>query len=494
MADFDLTIIGGGINGTAIARDAAGRGLRVLLAEQNDLASGTSSASTKLIHGGLRYLEQGAFKLVREGLRERALLLRMAPHIIWPARFILPHHAALRPAWQLRLGLFLYDFLGGSDALPGTRRINLAHEETGAPLQPQFRTGFEYSDCCVDDARLVVLNALDAAERGATIQTRTRFEQAERRDGLWQITLLKDGSRSQITTSALINAAGPWIEQVNAAMPPDTARSHVRLVKGSHIVVPRLFTHDKAYIFQNADGRIVFAIPYEQYFTLIGTTEEAFTGDPASAAASPAEIAYLCKVATDHFRAPVTPKDVVWHFAGVRALYDNRSVQARDMSRDYLLELDAGASKAPLLSIYGGKLTAARHLAEMALARLAPFLKMSAPWTGSAALPGGDFPWDGMEALRHHARSRWPFLGERHAQRLLHAYGTRIDRVIGDAKRMEDLGICFGRDLTEREVYYLMQHEWAETAEDVLWRRSRLGLHLSEAEQAALSHFIADKR
>lgn len=491
MADFDLTIIGGGINGTAIARDAAGRGLRVLLVEQQDLGSGTSSASTKLIHGGLRYLEQGAFRMVHEGLQERARLLQTAPHVIWPARFVLPHHKGLRPAWQLRFGLFIYDLLGGSKLLPGTRAIDLSKDAAGAPLQPHFHKGFEYSDCCVDDARLVMFNALDAAERGAQIRTRTRFEQATRQNGHWQLTLQTKGQRDMRTTRALINATGPWIAQVHAFMPQDAQRSKVKLVKGSHLVVRRLFEHNKAYIFQNADDRIVFAIPYEQDFTLIGTTDYSFTGDPAGAAITDEEIAYLCGAANDYFKQTITPADVVWHFAGVRALCDKRSLQEKDLSRDYVLELDGGKDHAPLLSIYGGKLTAARHLAEMALARLEPFLEMGEPWTGHTALPGGDFPWDGLEELITQARAQWPFLNAAHARRLVRAYGTRIGRVLGDGKQMEDLGATFGADLTEAEVRYVMQHEWAETAEDVLWRRSKLGLHLDAAEQKRLADFMA---
>jgi glycerol-3-phosphate dehydrogenase len=491
-ASFDIAIIGGGINGTAIARDAAGRNLRVLLVEQDDLGAGTSSTSTKLIHGGLRYLEHGAFKLVREGLYERALLLQMAPHLIWPCRFVLPHHKALRPVWLLRLGLFIYDTLGGKSLLPASRRLDLAGDEAGAALQPAYRTAFEYSDCCVDDARLVVINAVDASERGAKIRTRTRYEGAERKSGIWHITLNAQGQRETATAQALINASGPWIEGVNKAIPQSAVRPGIKLVKGSHIVVPRLFDHSNAYIFQNADGRIVFAIPYERDFTLIGTTEVPFAGDPASAAASSEETAYLCKVSNDYFRKAITPADAVWTFAGVRALYDNRSVSAKDLSRDYLLELEAENGKAPLLSIYGGKLTAARHLAEMALQRLAPFLPMDKAWTGKAPLPGGDFPWDGFDEQVLRARSRWPFLAPAHAARLIRAYGTRVDRILGDARSMGALGACFGGDLTENEVRYLMQQEWARTTDDLLWRRSKLGLRLTPPETEKLARFMGD--
>jgi glycerol-3-phosphate dehydrogenase len=490
MADFDLTIIGGGINGTAISRDAAGRGLRVLLAEQNDLGSGTSSASTKLIHGGLRYLEHGAFRLVQEGLRERTVMLETAPHVVWPARFILPHHATMRPAWELRLGLYIYDLLGGNSIFPGARRLNLGKEKTGQALRPSFHNGFEYSDCCVDDARLVVLNAVAAAEKGASIRTRTCFERAERRDGLWHITLNARGKLEEITAHALINASGPWIGQVNDCMPDDTSRLKVRLVKGSHIVVKQLFDHDHAYIFQNTDGRIVFAIPFERDFTLVGTTEMDYTGDPALATASAEEINYLCKVASDYFRLSITRVDVVWSFAGIRALTDNRNVKAKDLSRDYLLDLDTEEGEAPLLAIYGGKLTAARHMAEAALEKLKPFLPMAGPWTSTAPLPGGDFEWTEINTLIERARSQWPFLTERHAHRLIRAYGTRIDRIIGPARRMDEMGICFGGDLTKNEVLYLMQNEWAQTADDILWRRTKTGLHMNRQEQHNLAHFM----
>jgi glycerol-3-phosphate dehydrogenase len=490
MADFDVAIIGGGINGAAIARDAAGRGLRTLLIEQNDLGSGTSCTSTKLIHGGLRYLEQGAFRLVQEGLQERTLLLKMAPHLIWPARFVLPHHKGLRPAWQLRIGLFIYDWLAGENILPGTQRVDLTKDETGEALLPRFKVGFEYSDCCVDDVRLVVMNAVDAAEKGASIRTRTRFEQAVREEGHWRLTLKTKEQRQKVTTRVLINASGPWIEGVNEAMPLDTPRSRVKLVKGSHIVVRKLFTHDKAYIFQNADGRIVFAIPYEQDFTLIGTTEYNVSGDPAEATASDEEISYLCHLAGEYFRKSISAKDVVWSFAGVRALYDSRTLESKDLSRDYFLELDGDKEKAPLLSIYGGKLTAARHLAELALDKLKPFVSMKDGWTATEALPGGDFPWDGFEALVQNVRAKWPFLTEAHAKRLARAYGTRIDKVLGKAMRMEDLGTHFGAGLMESEVRYLTQHEWAQTTDDILWRRSKLGLHMTTQEQGALAHFM----
>lgn len=494
MADYDLVIIGGGINGTAIARDAAGRGVRVLLAEQHDLASGTSSTSTKLIHGGLRYLEQGAFRLVQEGLHERTTLLRTAPHIVWPARFVLPHHKALRPAWQLRLGLFLYDLLSGKSLLPRASTLDLSQDVSGPPLQPHFHTAFEYSDCCVDDARLVVLNAVDAAERGATIHTRTRFTHAERRDGLWHITLESTDGQTIISAKALINATGPWIDEANSFLPASTEKAHVRLVKGSHIVVPRLFAHEKAYIFQNADGRIVFAIPYQQAFTLIGTTEEDFTGDPARAAASDDETSYLCRLASSYFRQGITPDDVIWSFAGIRALYDSRSLNAKDLSRDYLLALDTENGKAPLLSIYGGKLTAARHLAEKALEKLRPYLSLRAGWTAQSPLPGGDFAWHRLEELVQATHAQWRFLDAAHIRRMVQAYGTRVNRILENVRRPDDMGAYFGDNLTEREIDYLIKHEWATSAEDILWRRSKLGLFLDQAEQEKLAHYLKAKQ
>ncbi|MDX1921763.1 MAG: glycerol-3-phosphate dehydrogenase [Alphaproteobacteria bacterium] len=490
MADFDITIIGGGINGTAIARDAAGRGLRVLLVEQNDLSSGTSWTSSKLIHGGLRYVEQGAFRLVQEGLLERSILLKTAPHIIWPARFVLPHHKGLRPAWMLRVGLFIYDLLAGKSLLPGAHAVDLTKDDAGMPLQSQYHTGFEYSDCCVDDARLVVLNAVDAATRGAEIRTRTRFEKAERHNNEWHIQL----NNKSVTSRILINASGPWIEEVNGMMPPEIAQDHIKQIKGSHIVVPKLFNHNKAYIFQHADGRIVFAIPYHTDFTLIGTTDVTVTGDPAKVAISDEEIDYLCKLASDYFKTGITKHNVVWSFAGIRALYDDRSLKAKDLSRDYLLKLDGGATKPPLLSVYGGKLTAARHLAEVALEHLAPFIPATKPWTAHSHLPGGDFAWNGFTEMVENTCKQWAFLTPTHARRLVRAYGTRTSMIIGKATRMAEMGECFGADLTANEVRYLMQHEWAQTADDVLWLRSKLGLRFTPEQKNKLSQFMMSEK
>jgi glycerol-3-phosphate dehydrogenase len=491
MADFDLAIIGGGINGVGIARDAAGRGIRVLLIEQNDLASGTSSASTKLIHGGLRYLEHWAFRLVHEALAEREVLLRAAPHIIRPQRFVLPHHKGLRPAWELRTGLFLYDRLGGRDILPATRTLNLGYGAVGAPLKREYRLGFEYSDCTVDDSRLVVLNAIDAAARGAVIRTRTRLVRADRAADEWQLVLNPRGHRESVTARVLVNAAGPWVAQVTTAMLRLNTAAHVRLVKGSHIVVRRLYPHDRAYLFQSADGRVVFAIPYERDFTLIGTTDEDFDGDPAGVGATPQEIGYLCETVSGYLRDLVTPHDAVWIYAGVRPLLDDGSTQAKDLPRDYDFALDRPYGEAPLLTVYGGKITTYRKLAEAALALIGRYFAAAPPWTRDEPLPGGDFPWDGIEALVARARGLWPFLADAHARRMVHAYGTRLDRVLGAARTIDDLGERFAGDLTATEVRYLMREEWAQSADDVLWRRSKLGLHSSAEQTAALDRFMA---
>jgi glycerol-3-phosphate dehydrogenase len=488
MADFDLAVIGGGINGAGIARDAAGRGLRVLLVEQNDFASATSSASTKLIHGGLRYLEHGAIRLVRDALAEREVLLRMAPHLVRPLRFVLPHHRDLRPAWQLRLGLFAYDRLGGRELLPGTERIDLSHHPVGKPLKRGFRTAFEYSDCSVDDARLVILNVVDAAERGASIRPRTRLMRSDRENGRWRLVLSADGQREVVTARVLVNATGPWVGETNELVVRRPSAVGVRLVKGSHIVVRRLFDHDRAYIFQNGDGRIIFAIPYERDFTMIGTTDVEFAGDPSAAVATAAEMTYLCRAASEYFREPVEPDAVVHAFAGVRPLIDNGSRRAKDLTRDYLLDFDA--VRPALLTVYGGKITTYRRLAEAALAQIGRLVNVGAPWTARVPLPGGDLPWDAADALATRAWGRWPFLTQANAQRLARAYGTRLDRILGDAVSFEELGQRFGEELTAAEVRYLMRHEFAQTADDVLWRRTKLGLRVGPETVVALTRFM----
>jgi glycerol-3-phosphate dehydrogenase len=493
---FDLAIIGGGINGCGIARDAAGRGNSVFLCEMNDLASGTSSWSTKLIHGGLRYLEYYEFRLVREALIEREVLWKLAPHIIGPLRFVLPHHAGLRPAWLLRLGLFLYDHIGGRKLLPPTRTVDLSTAEVGQALKPNtFTRGFEYSDCFVDDARLVVLTARDAAERGAEIRTRTRAIEIREVDSIWHVTVqdTTTGERKTIRARALVNAAGPWVEQVLGAGAGVNARAKVRLVQGSHIVVPKLYDHDRAYIFQNGDGRIVFAIPYQDEFTLIGTTDRDYQGDPAKVAITPEETDYLCAAVSEYLETPVTPQQVVWTYSGVRPLYDDGASEAKAATRDYVFELDDRRG-APLLSIYGGKITTYRRLAEEALEKLAAWLPgrtAAQGWTGTKPLPGGDFGVHEMVAMIAGLRRDYPFLTEQHARRLSRAYGTDARRLLGNAASLADLGVSFGATLTEREVVYLIDHEWAVSADDIVWRRSKLGLRLTKQEIAALDDWMA---
>ncbi len=494
---YDIAVIGGGVNGCGIARDAAGRGWRVLLCERRDLASGTSSASTKLIHGGLRYLEQYEFRLVREALTEREVLWRVAPHIVWPLRFLLPFHKKLRPAWLLRLGLLLYDNIGGRKALPPTRTVRLTDDPVGAPLKPEFRRGFEYSDCWVEDSRLVVLNAMAAAELGATVLTRTACISADRRDGLWEVVLRDTvtGEQRRLKARTLVNAAGPWVSEVAGEVIRSNERTPVRLVQGSHIVVPRLYEHDECYIFQNADKRIFFVIPYEQDFSLIGTTDQDYHGDPAEVHASQEEIDYLCRSASEYLRRPVTPDMVVWTYSGVRPLHSEGDSLAQKITRDYVLKIDAPDGVAPLLSIFGGKITTFRKLSEAALADLATHLPAvsvrRAGWTGKEPLPGGDFPMTGYDAEVARLQSSYPFLPQRLARRLVRAYGTRAGRILHGARSLADLGREFGGGLTEAELRYLVEAEWARTAEDVIWRRSKLGLRLSAEEVAAIDAALA---
>jgi glycerol-3-phosphate dehydrogenase len=496
---FDLAIIGGGVNGCGIARDAVGRGNSVFLCEMNDLASGTSSWSTKLVHGGLRYLEYYEFRLVREALIEREILWQIAPHIIRPLRFVLPHHSGLRPAWLLRLGLFLYDHIGGRNLLPPTRSVDLTRDEVGKPLVPnRYTKGFEYSDCFVDDARLVVLTARDAADRGAEIRTRSRAVEIRQQDKIWHVTVEHafSGARSTIQARALVNAGGPWVENVLASGAGVNARAKVRLVQGSHIVVPKLYAHDRAYMFQNSDGRIVFAIPYQDDFTLIGTTDRDYEGDPAKVKASAEEIEYLCNSVSEYLAKQVKPEDVVWTYSGVRPLYDDGASEAKAATRDYVFELDTPGG-APLLSIYGGKITTYRRLAEEALERLAPYLRSAKAregWTAKSPLPGGDMDVSAIPALSAELVRNYPFLNSVHANRLAHAYGTRATRLLGSAKSMADLGQAFGATLTEAEVRYLMSSEWACTAEDIVWRRSKLGLRLSAAEIRGIDDWISAHR
>jgi glycerol-3-phosphate dehydrogenase len=492
---FDLGVIGGGVNGCGIARDAAGRGLSVFLCEQGDLAQATSSASTKLFHGGLRYLEFYEFRLVREALVERETLLKAMPHISWPLRFVLPHHAGLRPAWLLRLGLFIYDHLGGRKILPGTKALDLTQDAAGKPLKPGFRKGFEYSDCWVEDSRLVVLNARDAARRGAEVAVRTRLASAEREDGLWRLTLedADTGETRVVRCRGIVNAGGPWVEDILRGRARLNTPDKIRLVRGSHIVTKKLFDHDRAYIFQNADGRIVFAIPYETDFTLIGTTDRDHEGKPSEAVCTPEEADYLRNAASEYFAKPIAPEDVVWTYSGVRPLYDDGAKSATAATRDYVLRVETAGGAAPMLNVFGGKITTYRRLAEAALEKLKPFYpQMKAPWTAGAPMPGGDFPHDGVPALVAKLRAGRPWLDAAWALRLVRAYGTEAFAVIGDARGAEDMGQRFGWNLTEAEVRWLMREEWARTAADVLWRRTKLGLRLSGDEAARLEAWMRD--
>jgi len=488
---IDLVVIGGGVNGAGIARDAAGRGVRVLLLEARDLASGTSSASTKLIHGGLRYLEHYEFGLVREALGERERLWRIAPHVIWPLRFVLPRVRGLRPRWLLRLGLFVYDHIGGRKRLPATESVRLAAHPAGAPLKPDYVHGFVYSDCWVDDARLVVLNARDAARRGATVHTRCEAQALVREGGAWRI----ETSDGTFRARAVINAAGPAVLDVLTRAGEHSER-HMRLVRGSHIVVQRLFEHPFAYFFQLADGRIFFAIPYEQDFTLIGTTDCDHEGPLGEVHASAEEIAYLCEGASTYFRSPVTSADVVWTYAGVRPLVDDNSGKPEAATRGYRFELSPDHEGAPILSVFGGKITTYRHLAKEAVALLAERLPELAgdDWTGGEPLPGGDFPMDGADALLAQLRARYPFLQPDWALRLARAYGTDSFVILGDVTSLAECGHHFGHGLTAREVRHLVAYEWARSEQDVLWRRSKLGLRFSADEVAGLAGWFAERQ
>ena len=480
---YDLLIVGGGINGAGIARDAAGRGLSVLLCEQDDLAGHTSSASTKLIHGGLRYLEHYEFSLVRKSLQEREVLLRAAPHIIRPLSFLMPHNPGLRPAWLIRAGLFLYDHLGKRELLPGSQSVDLRTHAAGQSLKPELTQGFMYADAWVEDARLVVLNALDAAERGARILPRTRCVGAQRHADMWDVTLQPAGDRpAQVVRGrALVNAAGPWVMDVLRDALGMQSRRQLRLAKGSHIVVRRLFAHDHAYILQNPDKRILFAIPFERDFTLIGTTDVEYEGDPSDAAITDAEIAYLCQMANRYFTQAISPADVIWSYSGVRPLLADDAAELSAVTRDYVLECDAASERAPLLSVFGGKLTTYRRLAEEALDLLAPSLPhMKSAWTTSAPLPGGDIPNADFDGFLADFRRSAPWLPEALARRYARAYGTRVDRLLAGTRSLTELGDDFGGGLYGAEIEYLISQEWARTAEDVLWRRSKMGLHVGD--------------
>lgn len=511
QSTVDLFIIGGGVNGCGIARDAAGRGLSVTLAEMGDLAQATSSASSKLFHGGLRYLEYFEFGLVRHALKERETLLQAMPHISWPMRFVLPYHPDMRfdgttptsklltlfmpwmkgrrPVWLIRLGLFMYDHLGGRKILPATKAINLRAHETGRPLQDKYERAYEYSDCWVQDARLVVLNAVDARERGASILTRTKVVNAKRHTDYWEIETRDQNTGESRTHLAkrLVNAAGPWVAEVLKNTLEVSTKEDVRLVRGSHIVVPKLFDHDQPYILQGSDGRIVFAIPYEDDFTLIGTTDLDHQGDPLDANCSDDETAYLCEFASGYFKASIQPEDVVWSFSGVRPLYDDGASAAQAATRDYVLSLDT--NDAPLLSAFGGKITTYRVLAEDSLEKLG----ITGKWTAGAPLPGGDFPSDGANALIRDLTDHFAFVSPDWARRLVRTYGTNARTILKNAKSTEDLGQDFGATLTEAELNWLRDHEFAQTAEDVVWRRTKLGLKLSKTQIQAIEDWMHSK-
>ena len=516
--DYDLFIIGGGINGCGIARDASGRGLKVALAEMNDLASATSSASTKLFHGGLRYLEYFEVRLVREALLERETLLKAMPHISWPMRFVLPYHKDMRfesdtpvskivntvmpwlrgrrPAWMIRTGLFLYDNLGGRKILPGTKTVDLRTAPEGEGIEDRFEKAYEYSDCWIEDSRLVVLNARDAENRGATIMVRTKVMSTLRHDDHWVVQLVDQDTGEEMTVRAkmLVNAAGPWVEDIIQQKVRLNTKEGVRLVRGSHIVTKRLFDHDKCYFFQGTDGRIIFAIPYETDFTLIGTTDAEQEDPDVKPVCTDAERDYLVAFANGYFKYDITVDDVVWSYSGVRPLYDDGASSATAATRDYTLKVDTDGG-APILNIFGGKITTYRRLAQSALAKISPFFDdLSEDWTAGVALPGGDFPVDGVAALIEGLIEDYGFLDARWAKRLVRAYGTDARAILGDAKSADDLGADFGATLTEAEVIWLMDREYARRAEDVVWRRNKLGLRMTEQQIAMLDAWMMARR
>jgi len=491
LKKVDILVIGGGINGASIARDAAGRGLNVVLCEKDDLAQHTSSSSTKLIHGGLRYLEHYDFLLVRHSLQEREVLLKSAPHIIWPLRFILPHHRSLRPRWLIRLGLFLYDHIGGRKILPGSRSIDLRKHISGQALKPEYTRGFEYSDCWVQDARLVVLNARDAQRHGARILTRTKCTSLERKQDHWMATLIdcRDDGIIRLKVRTVINASGPWVKQtLDLDITTDT-ENDIRLVKGSHIVVPRLFDHDYPYIFQHADGRVMFAIPYERDFTLLGTTDIEISGDPDKVTIDEAEITYICKAVSEYFNKPVRPETVVSSYSGVRPLFDDESKNASKVTREYVLQLDDNGP--PILSVFGGKITTCRKLSEQVVDMLKKPMDFDAPgWTANASLPGGDIDNADFDSFLDSCRRQYSWLDEEVLQDYTRNYGTDIEILLDGRSSMPDLGQHFGGKLYECEVDYLTRYEWAELVEDILWRRTKKGLCIPEGGESRLKIWL----
>jgi glycerol-3-phosphate dehydrogenase len=478
---YDLLVIGGGINGTAVARDAAGRGLSVVLCEKDDLASHTSSASTKLIHGGLRYLEHYDFKLVRESLKEREILLRAAPHIIWPLRFILPYDEGLRPKWLLRMGLFLYDNLGGRELLPGTKTRKRGQGSRFDVLKDRLETGFEYSDCWVEDSRLVALNAVDAAQQGADIFTRTEVRSIKGEGGLYRAEIQNGVNLKTIKARGIVNAAGPWVDSLLSTVEQSDVKDEttLRLVKGSHIVVPKLYDGDHAFIFQNSDERVIFAIPYEQNFTLIGTTDVPHEKPDDLPQASAQETQYLCDCVNEYFKTQTTPKDVVWTYSGVRPLYDDKAADASDVTRDYVLDLQKYETDAPFISVYGGKITTSRKLADHVLEKIKHYYPdMGKPWTKKAYFPGGNIPEADFEEFYQSQLDHYPDLDPKLVRLFCRRYGTRVTRVLKNG-----VGRIFGGDLTEADARYLIEYEWAKAPDDILWRRTKCGLHMSEAER-----------
>lgn len=492
MEHFDILVIGGGVNGCGIARDAVGRGLKVALVEQSDLASATSSASTKLFHGGLRYLEYYEFGLVKKALIEREVLLRNMPHISWPMRFIIPHLSGMRPRWMLRAGLFLYDYIGGRKLLPATKKLRLSNHPLGEPLIDEIKVGYEYSDCWVDDARLVVLNARDAADRGATVMTRAKFQSAKPKDGKWvaRVKDLQTGKTKQIGTRVLINAGGPWVKEIIEDRVNADTPENIRLVRGSHIVVKKLYEHDRAYFFQNSDGRLIFTLPYENDFTLIGTTDADHTGDPSSAKCSDKEAAYLCEIASRSFKKDILPADIIWSYSGVRPLHDTEKGDASAASRDYQIKVRK-IEGSPLINIFGGKITTFRKLSEEVVSELAPFTRMiGKPWTHHAHLPGGDFAYHQKDQLIAQFRWDFPFLNEQQIQRMFKAYGTQATEMLKGTTATKDLGKDFGAGLFELEVKWLINREWAQTVDDIIWRRTKLGLHMTNKQVKVLDQWM----
>jgi glycerol-3-phosphate dehydrogenase len=491
MDSYDLLVIGGGINGAGIARDAAGRGLKVLLTEKDDLSAHTSSSSSKLIHGGLRYLERFEFRLVAEALAEREVLLDVARHLVWPTRFVMPHVPELRPRWMIRCGLFLYDHLARRASLPGSHAVRLDAPPYGAGLKPRFRHGFVYSDCRVDDARLVVINAMDARNRGATILTRTECLSAQRDGDTWRARLA--GGR-EVRARAIVNAAGPWVKQVLNDRLRQPSRDGVKLVKGSHIVLPQLYPGDHAFILQNDDRRVVFMIPYGDHHTLVGTTDVPFDGNADAVAATDDEVAYLCRAAGRYLARPVDPAQVTWRYAGVRPLYDDGANDPSAVTRDYTLRVDTDAGAAPVLSVYGGKITTYRRLAEHALRDLTPFFPgLKGEWTATEPLIGGDFGEADRQEARDTFFARYRLLPQEHLRGMFRRHGMLAYDVIGDAREPADLGEHFGAGLYAREVDYFVAREWARDWEDVLWRRTKAGLHLTLDQRAVLASYLAKR-